>query len=140
MIAAKSTGVNKNGEQFFMDVIFSREPVLQTALAGIDMALWDNKGKRHGMPVYQMLGGKSRDRVLAYFHIHGEIYDELEKRSLQELGHESRVLRYSFSSADPFGGDSRFPQPRQDVGLNARFEQESPASGAIHTAKASFRL
>jgi galactonate dehydratase len=41
-------------------------PVLMSALAGIDHALWDIKGKHHGCPVYDLLGGHVRDRLLVH--------------------------------------------------------------------------
>ena len=41
-------------------------PVLMSASAGIDMALWDIKGKALGVPVYQLIGGKCREKVRAY--------------------------------------------------------------------------
>ena len=43
-------------------------PVLTSALSGIDMALWDIKGKALGVPVYELLGGPTRDRVRVYAH------------------------------------------------------------------------
>jgi galactonate dehydratase len=43
-------------------------PVLTSALSGIDMALWDIKGKALGVPVYELLGGPTRHRVRVYAH------------------------------------------------------------------------
>lgn len=43
-------------------------PVLTSALSGIDMALWDIKGKALGVPVYELLGGPTRSRVRVYAH------------------------------------------------------------------------
>jgi galactonate dehydratase len=43
-------------------------PVLTSALSGIDQALWDIKGKALGVPVYELLGGPTRDRVRVYAH------------------------------------------------------------------------
>ncbi|ACM04120.1 MULTISPECIES: galactonate dehydratase [Cereibacter] len=47
-------------------------PVLMSALAGIDQALWDIKGRAAGLPVHQMLGGACRDRIRVYSWIGGD--------------------------------------------------------------------
>lgn len=51
-------------------------PVLSSALSGVDMALWDIAGKRAGMPVYELLGGRLRGDVPVYLHASGATVDE----------------------------------------------------------------
>jgi galactonate dehydratase len=46
-------------------------PILTSALSGVDMALWDIKGKALGIPVYELLGGPTRQRVRVYAHARG---------------------------------------------------------------------
>ena len=53
-----------------------RGPVQMSVVSAVDTALWDIKAKMAGMPLYQLLGGKSRDRVLVYGHANGETLED----------------------------------------------------------------
>jgi mannonate dehydratase len=48
-----------------------------SAISAIDMALWDIKAKAAGMPLYQLLGGASREGVMVYCHTTGHSIDEV---------------------------------------------------------------
>jgi len=52
-------------------------PVLMSALSGLDQALWDLKGKAAGLPAWEMMGGRVRDRIRAYAWIGGDRPDEI---------------------------------------------------------------
>ena len=64
-------------QYLYKGAYWRKGPVTMTAIGAIDMALWDIKGKVAGMPVYQLLGGKSRKGVTVYGHANGESVDEL---------------------------------------------------------------
>ena len=61
-------------------------PVLMSALAGLEQALWDLKGHRYGLPAWQMLGGRVRDKVRAYAWIGGDRPDEIGEAAKARRG------------------------------------------------------
>jgi len=72
-------------------------PVLNNALSGIDQALWDILGKRAGLPLYYLLGGKCREAVATYTHADGatvsEVLDNAEAILAQGYRHVRMQLR-----------------------------------------------
>ncbi|MFN8007995.1 MAG: enolase C-terminal domain-like protein [Terriglobia bacterium] len=68
-------------------------PVLFNAMSGVDMALWDIKGKRANMPVYQLLGGKCRFAAECYYHASGRDFQELENNARQAMEQGFRHIR-----------------------------------------------
>jgi galactonate dehydratase len=58
-------------------------PVLMSAIAGIDQALWDIKGKFYGMPVYELLGGACHDRIRVYSWIGGDRPHDIAEEAKQ---------------------------------------------------------
>jgi mannonate dehydratase len=68
-------------------------PVLNNGISGVDMALWDIKGRQAGMPVYQLLGGKIREAADCYAHASGGEYAEVIDHAKRLLGEGYRHIR-----------------------------------------------
>ena len=87
-------------------------PVLNNALSGLDMALWDIVGKRAGMPVYELLGGRVRAAVPTYTHAGGRDIAETLDRAAAQVEAGWRHIRLQTGQrgagtygAPPSGGD-----------------------------------
>ncbi|MAU10221.1 MAG: starvation-sensing protein RspA [Anaerolineaceae bacterium] len=68
-------------------------PVMNNAISGIDQALWDIKGKRAGMPLYQLLGGKSREAAYVYVHANGPTPQAVEEQVRAYMEQGFRYIR-----------------------------------------------
>jgi len=69
-------------QYFYRGAYWRRGPVTMAAIGAIDIALWDIKGKALNTPVYNLLGGKSRNGVMVYGHANGRDIEE----TIDEVG------------------------------------------------------
>jgi len=68
LIGKDPRAVTHHWQAIYRHAFYRGGPVLTSALSGIDQALWDLKGKALGVPVYEMLGGPTRDKIRVYAH------------------------------------------------------------------------
>jgi len=78
-------------QYLYKGAYWRRGPVTMAAVGAVDTALWDIKGKALDTPVYNLLGGRSRDSVLVYGHANGRDLEETLKAvaSYQEMGYKA---------------------------------------------------
>lgn len=95
LVGQDATRIEFIWQDVFRGTFWRGGPVLQSALAGIDIALWDLAGRALGVPTYRLLGGAARDKVLGYRHTSGGPPERLIDDAHRLMDDGWRVLRIS---------------------------------------------
>lgn len=69
--------IEKHWQAMYRGAFYRGGPILMSAIAGVDQALWDIKGKYHNAPVHQLLGGQVRDKIRVYAWVGGDRPDSI---------------------------------------------------------------
>ncbi|MEZ5364009.1 MAG: hypothetical protein R2748_17130 [Bryobacterales bacterium] len=121
-------------QTMFVSSYWRNGPVLYNAMSGVDQALWDIKGRKAGMPVYELLGGKVRQAADVYRHASGSSLQEVEDnvRGFMEQGARHVRIQMAIAGNANYGAgfagntDGGFLGPPSGGNLDERMYEPGP--------------
>ena len=130
-------------QYLYRGAYWRRGPVTMTAIAGVDTALWDLKAKAAGLPLYQLLGGKSRTGVMVYGHANGSDIEHTVDEVLRyaEQGYKAIRAQSGVPGLDKVYGvarGSKFYEPA-DADLPSEHDWDT-TKYLLHTPKLFERI
>jgi mannonate dehydratase len=93
LIGRDARAIEDTWQYLYKGAYWRRGPVTMSAIAAVDTALWDIRGKTLNAPVYQLLGGASRDSVMVYGHANGSTEEETVEAVAKYIGMGYRAVR-----------------------------------------------
>jgi mannonate dehydratase len=137
LIGRDPARIEDTWQYLYQGAYWRRGPVTMSAVAAVDTALWDIKGKVAGLPVYQLLGGRSREGVTVYGHANGETVDEVlaEVARFVDLGYRAVRVQcgvpglaktYGVSADKMFYEPADAALPTETVWSTARYLAHTP--------------
>ena len=97
-------------QRLFRGGFFKGGQLVTSAISAIDLALWDIKGKALGVPVWELLGGKCRDKVVCYAHITGDTPESMAADARRAVKQGFRFVRFGVAE-----GPDGILEPRKAV-------------------------
>jgi mannonate dehydratase len=116
LIGRDPARIEDTWQYLYKGAYWRRGPVTMSAIAAVDTALWDIKGKVAGLPVYQLLGGRSRAGVTVYGHASAETTDDVLREVARHVDAGFRAVRVQtgipgLSTTYGVGHDTLFYEP-----------------------------
>jgi mannonate dehydratase len=124
LLGRDAHAIEDTWQYLYRGAYWRRGPITMAAIAAVDTALWDIKAKLAGMPLYQLLGGRSRRGCLAYGHASGtdlpELFDSV--RAHLEQGYRAIRIQTGIPGLDSVYGVAT--SPNAAVGGASRYDHE----------------